>query len=279
VAWDGKLQSIHNALGTHTRVARVQGGKLRTKREIRIANLFREAPPEFLRMIVAHELAHLKEPEHDKAFYQLCCRIEPAYHQLEFDVRVWLCWWRQRGRCCGRRRARTRRRGEAAAAYRARLPFSLSSSLAPRPLTLSSSSTCLNGRAATMAAATVLGRPLTAASSASLAVLIETLPASALGRLSGGLLAAASWPAWRGRQARLRQPGGFGGPADGQREVGEVAGHVAGGGPFAQQQGDVPGAGGAGGQRQVEARCASLLAGQAAELAAASCTPSGLPLV
>ena len=92
VAWDGKLASIHNALGTHTRVARVQGGKLKTKREIRIANLFREAPPEFLQMIVAHELAHLKEPDHDKAFYQLCCRIEPAYHQLEFDVRAWLCW-------------------------------------------------------------------------------------------------------------------------------------------------------------------------------------------
>ena len=91
VAWDGKLQNIQNALGTHTRVARVQGGKLRTKREIRIANLFRAAPEEFLRMIVAHELAHLKEPDHDKAFYQLCCRIEPAYHQLEFDVRVWLC--------------------------------------------------------------------------------------------------------------------------------------------------------------------------------------------
>lgn len=92
VLWDGKLASLHNALGTHTRVARVQGGKLRTRREIRIADVFREAPPEFLGMIVAHELAHLKEPAHDKAFYQLCCHIEPAYHQLEFDVRAWLCW-------------------------------------------------------------------------------------------------------------------------------------------------------------------------------------------
>lgn len=91
VGFDGKLQSIHNALGTHTTVARVQGGKIRTKREIRVATLFREAPPEFLRMIVVHELAHLKERQHDKAFYQLCCRMEPDYHQLEFDVRVWLC--------------------------------------------------------------------------------------------------------------------------------------------------------------------------------------------
>lgn len=92
VGFDGKLQSIHNALGTHTTVARVQGGKIRTKREIRVATLFREAPPEFLRMIVVHELAHLKERQHDKAFYQLCCRMEPDYHQLEFDVRAWLSW-------------------------------------------------------------------------------------------------------------------------------------------------------------------------------------------
>lgn len=92
VAYDGKLQSVRNALGTHTRIARVQGGKLKTKREIHIAAIFREAPPEFLRMIVAHELAHLKESEHDKAFYQLCCHVEPDYHQLEFDVRAYLCY-------------------------------------------------------------------------------------------------------------------------------------------------------------------------------------------
>ncbi len=91
VLFDGKLQSVGRALGTHTRIARVQGGKLKTKHEIRIAAIFREAPPEFLRMIVAHELAHLREGEHDKAFYALCCHIEPDYHQLEFDTRVYLC--------------------------------------------------------------------------------------------------------------------------------------------------------------------------------------------
>lgn len=41
-------------------------------------------------MIVVHELAHLKEKEHDKSFYQLCCHMEPQYHQLEFDTRLWL---------------------------------------------------------------------------------------------------------------------------------------------------------------------------------------------
>jgi predicted metal-dependent hydrolase len=37
-----------------------------------------------------HELAHLKELEHDKAFYQLCTHMAPDYHQLEFDTRLYL---------------------------------------------------------------------------------------------------------------------------------------------------------------------------------------------
>jgi predicted metal-dependent hydrolase len=41
-------------------------------------------------MIAVHELAHLKEREHGKAFYQLCVHMEPAYHQLEFDTRLYL---------------------------------------------------------------------------------------------------------------------------------------------------------------------------------------------
>jgi len=81
---------INNALGVHTFVSRVQGGKLKAKHEIRIASIFREAPREFLTMIVVHELAHLKEKEHNKAFYQLCKYMEPAYHQLEFDTRLFL---------------------------------------------------------------------------------------------------------------------------------------------------------------------------------------------
>ena len=90
VAFDSKLQVVQNALGTHTTVSRVQGSKLKAKREIRIAALFKDAPPEFLRMIVVHELAHLRERAHDKAFYQLCTYMESDYHQLEFEVRVYL---------------------------------------------------------------------------------------------------------------------------------------------------------------------------------------------
>lgn len=90
VMYDNTLHVIHHALGTHTTVSRVQGGKLKAKREIRIASLFRQAPASFLKMIVVHELAHLKEREHGKPFYALCTHMEPAYHQLEFDVRLWL---------------------------------------------------------------------------------------------------------------------------------------------------------------------------------------------
>lgn len=90
VAFDSKLQVIAHALGTHTTVSRVQGSKLKAKREIRVASLFKEAPIEFLRMITVHELAHIKERAHDKAFYQLCTYMEPDYHQLEFDLRLYL---------------------------------------------------------------------------------------------------------------------------------------------------------------------------------------------
>jgi predicted metal-dependent hydrolase len=90
VAYDPKLHLLRNVLGTHSAVSRVQGGRLKAKREIRVATLFKEAPADFLRMIVVHELAHLKERAHDKAFYALCQHMEPDYHQLEFDLRLWL---------------------------------------------------------------------------------------------------------------------------------------------------------------------------------------------
>lgn len=90
VAFDSKLHVVKNALGTHTTVSRVQGNKLKSKREIRVASLFKDTPEPFLKMIVVHELAHLREREHDKAFYKLCTHMEPAYHQLEFEVRIYL---------------------------------------------------------------------------------------------------------------------------------------------------------------------------------------------
>ena len=90
VLYDGKLQVMKHALGTHTTVSRVQGGKLKASREIRIASVFRDAPADFLKIIVVHELAHLRETDHNKAFYQLCTHMVPDYHQLEFDLRLYL---------------------------------------------------------------------------------------------------------------------------------------------------------------------------------------------
>ncbi|WP_439887198.1 YgjP-like metallopeptidase domain-containing protein [Pseudomonas sp. MBLB4123] len=92
VLYDNRLDLTHRALGLHTAVSRVQGGKLKAKKEIRVASLFKEAAPEFLQMIVVHELAHLRESEHNKAFYQLCEHMLPGYRQLEFDLRLYLTW-------------------------------------------------------------------------------------------------------------------------------------------------------------------------------------------
>jgi predicted metal-dependent hydrolase len=92
VLFDNRLDLTHQALGLHTAISRVQGGKLKAKKEIRVAALFKQAAPEFLRMIVVHELAHLKEQDHNKAFYQLCEYMQPGYMQLEFDLRLYLTW-------------------------------------------------------------------------------------------------------------------------------------------------------------------------------------------
>ena len=98
VLYDGKINVIKNALGTHTFVSRVQGGKLKAKNEIRVATVFKNMPEEFLRMIVVHELAHFKEKEHNKAFYNFCTYIEPSYHQFEFDLRVYLTYMDEVGK-------------------------------------------------------------------------------------------------------------------------------------------------------------------------------------
>lgn len=90
VIYDPKLQLVKDAFGTHTYISRVQGGKLKAKQEIRIASIFKEAPQAMLDMIVAHELAHLKEKDHNKAFYKLCRYMLPDYFQLELDTRLFL---------------------------------------------------------------------------------------------------------------------------------------------------------------------------------------------
>jgi len=92
VLYDGKINDVSKALGTHTFVSRVQGGKLKAKNIIKVATIFKDAPEEFLQMIVVHELAHFKEKEHNKAFYKFCSYMQKDYHQVEFDMRVYLLY-------------------------------------------------------------------------------------------------------------------------------------------------------------------------------------------
>jgi predicted metal-dependent hydrolase len=90
VVFDSRMHVIRHALGLHTAISRVQGNKLKAKHEISVSSLFKHVPIEFLKMIAVHELAHLKEKEHDKAFYKLCAYMEPQYHQYELDLRLYL---------------------------------------------------------------------------------------------------------------------------------------------------------------------------------------------
>ena len=92
VVYDDKIDVLHQALGLHSFVSRVQGNNLKSKNEIRIGSIFKNGPLEFLRMIVVHELAHLREKQHNKAFYKLCGHMSPDYQQLEFDMRLYLTY-------------------------------------------------------------------------------------------------------------------------------------------------------------------------------------------
>lgn len=98
VCYDDKIDVIHNALGLHSQVSRVQGNKLKAKREIRIGSVFKKAPQAFLQMIVVHELAHLKERDHNRAFYHLCQHMQPDYHQIELDLRLYLTYLQEQGK-------------------------------------------------------------------------------------------------------------------------------------------------------------------------------------
>ncbi|WP_090271662.1 M48 metallopeptidase family protein [Halopseudomonas litoralis] len=90
VFFDTRMHVIDNALGQHQFVSRVQGNKLKRKNEIKVSALLKTLPEALLRMVVVHELAHLREKEHNKAFYQLCQHMQSDYHQLELDLRLFL---------------------------------------------------------------------------------------------------------------------------------------------------------------------------------------------
>ena len=90
VLFDDRLHVVHKALGLHTTTTRAHGKKLKKRREVRVASLFKNTPAAFLRMIVVHELAHMKHAAHDRDFYRLCIHMEPEYHRVELDLRLYL---------------------------------------------------------------------------------------------------------------------------------------------------------------------------------------------
>src|SRR5690606_25106791 len=79
VLYDNRLDLTHRALGLHTAGSGVRGGQLKGRKDIRVASLCRQAAPEFLQLLVVHELAHLRESEHNRAFSKLCEHMQPGY--------------------------------------------------------------------------------------------------------------------------------------------------------------------------------------------------------
>ena len=90
VKYEKQKDLILNALGTHTFISRNHGGKLKSKHEIRVAVSLKDAPEEMLQMLVVHELAHFKEKDHNKAFYNLCEYMQPNYCEVELDTLLYL---------------------------------------------------------------------------------------------------------------------------------------------------------------------------------------------
>ncbi|WP_372651769.1 YgjP-like metallopeptidase domain-containing protein [Halobacteriovorax sp.] len=81
---------MQNSLGNHSFTSRSHGGKLKSKHEIRVSSVLKEDPEDMLTMLVVHELAHFKEKDHSKAFYNLCTRMQEDNYQVEFDLRLYL---------------------------------------------------------------------------------------------------------------------------------------------------------------------------------------------
>ena len=73
---------IFSALGNHTSIS--------SRHEIRIAESLKNAPEEMLHMLVVHELAHFKEKDHNKTFYNLCVHMLPDYCDVEVDTLLYL---------------------------------------------------------------------------------------------------------------------------------------------------------------------------------------------
>lgn len=92
VYYDNKIETLNNALGLHSYIPIQHGKKIKVINDIKISMNFKNMPYEFLYNVLIHEIAHLKEKEHDKAFYNLCQNMSPEYFQVDFDLRLYLTY-------------------------------------------------------------------------------------------------------------------------------------------------------------------------------------------
>ncbi len=92
ILFDSKIELTNQALGLHSFIPVKQGKKIKRLNEIKISSRFKKMPKEFLLNVLVHELCHLKEKEHNKAFYNLCTNIKEDYFQVELDLRIYLTY-------------------------------------------------------------------------------------------------------------------------------------------------------------------------------------------
>lgn len=92
VYYDNKIETLNNALGLHSYIPIIHGKKIKVINDIKISTNFKNMPYEFLYNVLIHEIAHLKEKEHNKAFYNLCQNMSPEYFQIDFDLRLYLTY-------------------------------------------------------------------------------------------------------------------------------------------------------------------------------------------
>jgi hypothetical protein len=92
IIYDNKIELENYALGLHSYIPKKQGKKIKMTNEIKISSRFKKLPFEFMENVLVHELCHLKEKEHNKAFYNLCQSIRPNYFQVDLDIRIYLTY-------------------------------------------------------------------------------------------------------------------------------------------------------------------------------------------
>ena len=90
VKYEKRKDLVLNALGTHTFKRHAHGKKLKAQHHIAVANQLKYAPLEVLKALVVHELAHFKEKDHNKGFYNLCCHMQANYFECELDLRLFM---------------------------------------------------------------------------------------------------------------------------------------------------------------------------------------------